>query len=175
MKFSSVYTDVCFKFSKIPPPAATHDAFRLWTAPVVTVRIPAGYRSCSVTNDARFTEGRLRQLKNTHISVTVENRTPTNSNFFYNKNLKKQFPALTFTSRPTPQAGGPSLVGCPRLHIQFIHSYPPYRRPFLHPQPEDGPCRGDRDPHSWIYKILLSGNRVGLLLPGFLTYLPAQL
>ena len=30
--------------------------------------------------------------------------------------------------------------------MQFIHSYPPYRRPFLYPQPEDAPCRGDRDP-----------------------------
>jgi len=28
------------------------------------------------------------------------------------------------------QTGGPPLVGCPRLLIQFIHSYPPYRRPF---------------------------------------------
>jgi hypothetical protein len=52
------------------------------------------------------------------------------------------------STSPNPQAGGPPLVGCPRLLIQFIHSYPPYRRPFLHPQPEDTPCRGDRDPHS---------------------------
>ena len=39
--------------------------------------------------------------------------------------------------RPTPKAGWPPLVGCPRLLIQYIRSYPPYRRPFLHPQPED--------------------------------------
>ena len=51
--------------------------------------------------------------------------------------------------RPTPQAGGPPFVGCPRLFIRFIHSYPPYWRPFFHPQSEDAPCRGDRDPHSW--------------------------
>ena len=44
-----------------------------------------------------------------------------------------------------PQAGEPPLVGCPRLLIQFIRSYPPYRRPFLYPQPEDAPCRDDRD------------------------------
>ena len=37
---------------------------------------------------------------------------------------------------------------CPRLLIQFIRSYPPYRRPFLHPQPEDTPCRGD-GPTAW--------------------------
>jgi hypothetical protein len=48
---------------------------------------------------------------------------------------------------PNHQAGGPPLIGYPRLLIQFIHSYPPYRGPFLHPQPEDAPCRGDRDPH----------------------------
>ena len=45
-----------------------------------------------------------------------------------------------------PKAGGPPLVGCPRLLIQYIRSYRPYRRPFLYPQPEDAPCRGDRDP-----------------------------
>ena len=47
---------------------------------------------------------------------------------------------------PNPQAGGPPHVGCPRLLIQFIRSYPPYQRPFLYPQPEAAPCHGDRDP-----------------------------
>jgi hypothetical protein len=47
---------------------------------------------------------------------------------------------------PNPQARGPPLVGCPRLLIQSIHIYPPYCRPYLHPQPEDVPCRGDRNP-----------------------------
>jgi hypothetical protein len=46
---------------------------------------------------------------------------------------------------PNPQAGGQPLVGCPRLLIQYIRSYPSYRRPPLHPQPEDAPCCGDRD------------------------------
>ena len=71
------------------------------------------------------------------------------------------------STSPNPQAGGPPLVGCPRLLIQFIRSYPPYRRPFLYLQPEDAPCRCDRDPlHgqstiqllnvklSFVYKIL---------------------
>jgi hypothetical protein len=49
------------------------------------------------------------------------------------------------STSPNPQAVGPPLVGGPRLLIQYIRSYPPYRRPFLHPQPEDAPCRGDRD------------------------------
>ena len=49
-------------------------------------------------------------------------------------------------TRPTPKAGGPPLFAGPPLLIQYIRSYPPYWRPFLHPQPEDVPCRGDRDP-----------------------------
>ena len=56
------------------------------------------------------------------------------------------------STSPNPPAGGPPLVCCPRLPIQFIRSYPPYRRPFLHPQPEDAPCRVDRDPLiTWHY------------------------
>ena len=39
------------------------------------------------------------------------------------------------STSPNPQ------VVCPRLLIQFIRSYPPYRRPFLYPQPEDAPYR----------------------------------
>jgi hypothetical protein len=31
---------------------------------------------------------------------------------------------------PNPQAGGPPLVGCPRLIIQYIRSYPPYLEAF---------------------------------------------
>ena len=50
------------------------------------------------------------------------------------------------STSPNPLAGGPPLVGCPWLLIQYIRSYLPYWRPFLHPQPEDAPCRGDRDP-----------------------------
>jgi len=44
---------------------------------------------------------------------------------------------------PNTQAGGPHLVGCPRLLIQYIHSHPPYWRSFLHPQPGDVPWSGD--------------------------------
>ena len=36
------------------------------------------------------------------------------------------------SASPNPQIGGPPLVGCPRLIIQYIRSYPPYRRPFVH-------------------------------------------
>jgi hypothetical protein len=43
---------------------------------------------------------------------------------------------------PNPHAGGPPLVGCPRLLSQYIRSYPPYLEAV--PQPEDAPCRGDK-------------------------------
>jgi hypothetical protein len=39
------------------------------------------------------------------------------------------------------EARGSHLVGCQRLLIKYIHSYPPY---LLHPQPEHAPCRGDK-------------------------------
>ena len=52
---------------------------------------------------------------------------------------------VSTSPNPPHPAGGPPLVGCPRMLIQFIRSYPPYRRPFLYPQPEDAPCRGDKD------------------------------
>ena len=50
------------------------------------------------------------------------------------------------STSPNPQAGGRPLVGRPLLLIQYIRSYPPYWRPFLHLQPKDAPCRGHRDP-----------------------------
>jgi hypothetical protein len=55
-----------------------------------------------------------------------------------------------------PQAGGPPFAGCPRLLIQYIPSYPPYWNPFLHPQTEDAPCRGDRDLLiTWVIIIII--------------------
>jgi len=49
------------------------------------------------------------------------------------------------STSPNPQAAGPPLVSCPRLLFQYIRSFLPYWRPFLHPQPEDAPSRSDRD------------------------------
>jgi hypothetical protein len=63
---------------------------------------------------------------------------------FPNKHSFSQWGVVSPSSNP--QAGGPPLVGCPGLLIQYIRSYPPYCRPFLHPQPEDAPSRIDRDP-----------------------------
>jgi hypothetical protein len=37
------------------------------------------------------------------------------------------FTGRIVSTSPNPQAGGPPLVGCPRLLIQFIRSYHPYR------------------------------------------------
>jgi len=56
---------------------------------------------------------------------------------------------------PNPQDGGPPLVCCPRLLIQYIRSYPPYWKLFLLPQHEDASCRGDRDPLITDYYGLL--------------------
>jgi len=50
------------------------------------------------------------------------------------------------STSPNAQAEGPPPVGCPRLLVLYIGSYPPYWRPFLHPQPKEAPCCGDRDP-----------------------------
>jgi hypothetical protein len=64
------------------------------------------------------------------------------------------FTGKVVSTSPNSQSGGPPHVGCPRLLIQYIRSYPPYRRPFLYPQPEDAPCRGDRDPLNTDYLCL---------------------
>ena len=60
--------------------------------------------------------------------------------FFYGEEL--------LAPRPTPKLEDHPLSAVQRLLIQFIRSYPPYRRPFLHPQTEDAPCRGGRAPQT---------------------------
>ena len=42
-----------------------------------------------------------------------------------------------FSTSPNRQTGGPPIFGCARMLIQYIRGYPPYWRPFLHPQPDD--------------------------------------
>jgi hypothetical protein len=47
--------------------------------------------------------------------------------------------------RPTPKMEDQPLSAvhaCIRVFAANLH----IRRPFLHPQPEDAPCHGDRDP-----------------------------
>ena len=70
------------------------------------------------------------------------------------RNVIRFYVEELLAARPTPQAGGPPLVGCQPLPIQYIRSYPPYWSPFVHPQPEDTPCRGDRDPLVLLYYLL---------------------
>ena len=72
-------------------------------------------------------------------------------------NMLNSYSEELLTPCPNPQAGGPPLVGCPRLLMQYIRSCPPYWRPFLHPEWEDAPRRSDRDPLimdrvSYLYK-----------------------
>ena len=71
---------------------------------------------------------------------------------FRNMTICLQWGAVN--TSPKPKAGGPPFVCCPRLLIQFIRSYPPYLWSFLHPQPEEAPCRGYRDP---LCRSLLKG------------------
>jgi hypothetical protein len=79
---------------------------------------------------------------------------------------------------PNPQAGGPPLVGCPRLHIiQYIRSCPSYWRPFLHPR--HAVVRGtnlSRDIYIYIhtiyiyiYNIYISVAQQPLVVLGLLT------
>jgi hypothetical protein len=55
--------------------------------------------------------------------------------------------------RPTSQAEGHPFCRLSATTYSYTRSYPPYWRPFLHPQPKDAPCRGDNGP---IITALLS-------------------
>jgi len=50
---------------------------------------------------------------------------------------------------PNSKVGGPPLVRIPRLLVQWMCSYLPSLSGgrLFHPQPEDAPRRGDKDPH----------------------------
>ena len=76
------------------------------------------------------------------------------------------------STSPNSKAVRPSLVGCPRLLIQYIGSYPPYWRPFLHPQPEDAACHVDRDPLITECLILPRAERNSMNFPWW-HHLPA--
>ena len=63
---------------------------------------------------------------------------------------------------PTPKAGTPTIVSCPRLLIQYIRSYPPCLSPFLHAQIEDATCRG-RIILRWIFRKWDVGAWTGII------------
>ena len=46
--------------------------------------------------------------------------------------------------RPTPKLEDHPLPAVRDCLINIPAAYPPYWTPFLRPQPEDAPCRGDR-------------------------------
>ena len=76
----------------MPPPAATQAAARLWTARVTNPpHLPAFLTSVESTTtpavQTPFTRGRVRELKNGHNPVTVQNRTHVYMNFFHHNGL----------------------------------------------------------------------------------------
>ena len=56
------------------------------------------------------------------------------------------FTVRIVSTSPNSQDWKSSFVSCPVLLLEHIPSYFPYWRSFYHPQPEDAPCRSDRDP-----------------------------
>jgi len=95
----------------MPPLAAKQAAARLWT-----VRAPGEYQptpsnpaflpSVEISCKTRFTQGRVRELKNGHNSVTVQNRKHVYMNFFHHKDL-----------------GNHLLQLCPKVVKHPVYSY----------------------------------------------------
>ena len=87
---------------------STQAASRLWTVRVARCSFRKRYATKLSTSPAswfrktRFTRGRVRELKNAHNSVTVQNRTHVYTNFFWSQRPRKSHPAVMSTSRETP-------------------------------------------------------------------------
>ena len=76
----------------MPPPVATQAAARLWTArpELHTYPLATKLAECMTPpagSVRRFTRGRVRELRNGHNSVTVQNQTHVSMNFFHHKDL----------------------------------------------------------------------------------------
>jgi hypothetical protein len=71
------------------------------------------------------------QLYWTHVGFLSWNLKECYRKIFRNKQTFSRWGVVS--PSPNHQAGGPPLVSCPRLLMQYIRSYPPYLRPFLHP------------------------------------------
>jgi hypothetical protein len=76
--------------------------------------------------------------------------------------------------QPPSEAGGPRLVGCPQLHVQYIRSYLPYisRGRLLHQQPQTRHAVVTRNPLNMDYNIILpsTSGSPKCTLPFRLTY-----
>jgi len=64
--------------------------------------------------------------------------------------------------RPTPNLEDHPLSAVCDIFIDIFAAILHIRRPFLHPQPEDAPCCGDRDPHIMEYQKRLSIDKIYL-------------
>jgi hypothetical protein len=67
-----------------------------------------------------------------------------------------------FSTSSNTRTGGPLRVSCPRLLVQCIRRYPPYRRPFLHPQHGNASLPWWQPPKSrWEDNIKIDFQNVG--------------
>jgi hypothetical protein len=57
-------------------------------------------------------------------------------------------------SRPTPKLEDHPMSAVRDCLFNVFAATLHIRRPFLHPQPEDAPCHGDKDPHITDYSLL---------------------
>jgi len=95
MQLPSIYTDLCLKQVFKIATASHNSHYHLVVNRVgckllllLTAPVPGGSRSCSVTCNVWFTGRHLRQLKNTHTSITIDNMTHTDINSFDSKDLR---------------------------------------------------------------------------------------
>jgi len=62
------------------------------------------------------------------------------------------------STSPTSQDGEPRIGSYSRLLMQYIRSFLPYLKPFLHFQPEEPPCRDNR------YPLIICENTTALII-----------
>jgi hypothetical protein len=96
---------------------------------------------------SRFIKTQLRSWFNAVKLCFFINKTVCNGTSVQDSQQNYYLPWGIINTSPNPQVGVPPLVVCSLLLVQYIRSYPPYWRPFLHPQPEDTPCRSDKELH----------------------------
>jgi hypothetical protein len=70
-------------------------------------------------------------LWNTEVHYSIHKSPHTEGSVRFRNLCVRPVTCLSFyggvvSTSPNPQAGGPPLVGCPKLIIQYVRSYPPY-------------------------------------------------